>query len=130
MFQISTSFSPNAPPMQIQRENIPKGNPFEWMMNSSFISNSLLKYLTDHELPNYVIQYIRERNLDEETGCLQQLICKSSPFIWGMQKALTYKPKEQSRGRDALFAYFPVMREVEEYADKCEGKYPYCFFLG
>lgn len=98
------------------------------MMNSSYVTN-LHDYLTNHELPNHVIQYIRERNLDEETGCLQQLMCKSSPFIWGMQRALTFKPEEQSRGKEALFAYFPTMGEVEDHADKCEEKYPYCFFL-
>lgn len=114
--------------MKIQRDNIPSGSPYEWMMNSSYVSK-LFHHLTDHELPNHVIQYIRERNLDEETGCLQQLICKSSPFIWGMQRALNFKPNEQSKGREALFAYFPKIEEVEEYADECEGKYPYCFFI-
>lgn len=126
--QISTSFISNPSKTQTQRENVPGGTPFEWMMNSSYISN-MLNYLTDRELPDHVIQYIRERNLDEETGCIQQLICKSSPFIWGMQRALSFKPEEQSIGREALFAYFPNMEEVEEYADKCEGKYPYCFFI-
>lgn len=96
------------------------------MMNSSYVSD-LMTYITDRELPDEVIRYIRERNLDEDTGCLQQLICKSSPFVWGMQKALTGK---QSRGRNVFFAYFPDLKEVEEYADKCERKYPYCFFLG
>lgn len=67
--------------------------------------------------------------MDEETGCIQQLICKSSPFIWGMQRALSFKANEQSKGRNALFAYFPNMEEVETYADECEKKYPYCFFI-
>lgn len=84
---------------------------------------------TDRDLPDKVINYVKERSLDEDTGCVQLLICKGAPLVWGMQRALKYKPEEQLRGKTALFGYFPSVEEVAEYADECENKHPYCFFL-
>lgn len=97
-------------------------------MNSNQVKN-LLDYATDTDLPERVIEYVKERSLDEDSGCIQQLICKGAPLVWGMQKALKLKPDEQMKGKGALFGYFPKLEEVEEHADKCEKKYPYCFFL-
>ncbi|KAJ8945411.1 hypothetical protein NQ314_009249 [Rhamnusium bicolor] len=83
----------------------------------------------DHKLPEMVIEYIKERSLDEDTGCIQLLICKSSPFIRNMQKSINDRSSNSTKGYKALFAYLPTVEEVSENGDSCEIKYPYCSIL-
>lgn len=107
---------------------VKEGTPFDWMMDNSEVKN-LFEHITDKNLPEYVIQHVKERSLDEETGCVQLLICKTSPFVWGMQKALKYRGEEGAKGRSAFFSSFPSLEEIANYADECDKKYPYCFYL-
>lgn len=98
------------------------------MMNNTEVTD-LIQHVTDKDLPERVIQYVKERSLDEETGCIQLLICKGSPFVWGMQKLLIRKKEDNIKGRSAFYYYFPDLEEISNYADECDKKYPYCFYL-
>lgn len=92
----------------------------------------LLAYAKDRDLPMQIINYIKERSLDEETDCLQLLICKSSPFIWGMQRSLMPKkdqPKEKRKrkGVEVMLEFMPSFEEVAQNSEQCDRKHPFCF---
>lgn len=82
----------------------------------------------DPALPEKIIEFLRERTADEETGCVQLLICKTAPFLWGMQEALNEKMAkgDQISGAGGMFKHLPSKKEVEDYGDICETKFPAC----
>lgn len=86
----------------------------------------LIKMSKEENLPDHINEYIKERTSDEDTGCIQLLICKSAPFIKGMQTALKSKEEAKKKGKGALFEFIPKLEEVERYSDECEQKYPDC----
>lgn len=84
----------------------------------------LIDYAKDESLPDHIIENIKEHSLDEETDCIQLLICKTKPFIWGMQKAII--DGIIGKAKLGLFSNLPSMHEVTEHGDSCEKKHPYC----
>lgn len=92
-------------------------------MNNNYISDILLD-AKNETLPDHIIEYIKERSVDEETDCIQLLICKTKPFIWGMQKAVT--DGIAAKGAIGLFSHLPSINEVADYGDSCEKQHPYC----
>lgn len=59
--------------------------------------------------------------------------CKTSPFIWGMQKAVSDRmddePDENIGKADrvsSLFKYIPDVDEFKMNADGCENRYTNC----
>ncbi|CAH0561028.1 unnamed protein product [Brassicogethes aeneus] len=115
-------------PSELTQARYSPGTPFDWLLGNSRVAN-LLTYTNDKNLPNQVIEYLKENSLDEETGCLQLLVCKGSPFIWNMQKALKNSGNETvPKGPKAMFAHLPSIEEVADYGDRCERRHPYCKF--
>lgn len=97
----------------------------------------LLSTAQDHFLTDKVISTIQERYTDDETGCVQLLVCKSSPFVWGMQRAVRalLNNEEDTKGRNRLtpiqtmYRDMPSVDEVAENGDKCEDRFPACRIL-
>ena len=80
--------------------------------------------IKNDDLSANIISYIKEHSLDEETDCIQLLICKLSPFVKSMQEALS--SKQVVKGKKALFEHLPTKEDVEKASEKCERHHPYC----
>ncbi|XP_072387341.1 uncharacterized protein [Diabrotica undecimpunctata] len=119
---IGTSLNP---PSKIEPKQLKEDTPFDWMLNNSVIAN-LLSDTQDQKLPDKVIDYVTERSLDEETGCVQLLLCKMKPFIKEMQRALRERGKRKLKGYGILFEYFPSAEAIADNGDRCDEKYYYC----
>jgi hypothetical protein len=84
-----------------------------------------------------VIRAIQERYTDDETGCVQLLVCKSSPFVSGMQRAVRalLSNEEEAKGWGSLtpiqrmYSDLPSVDEVSEEGDQCEERFPSCHIL-
>lgn len=85
----------------------------------------------DPNLADNLIENLKERTSDEQTGCVQLLICKASPFLRGMQKALEKKedavPERKISGASKMYQHLPSMEEVADNGDSCEEKFPTCY---
>lgn len=126
--QISTSLGKATPPSALTDETareIKEGDPFKWLSNNTHIGD-ILHHVQNKNLSEYVIEFIKEHSLDEETDCLQLLICKLSPFVTTMQESLRKKADVKENGNGLLFKYLPSLEDVREVGDKCEVKHPYC----
>ncbi|KAL1505785.1 hypothetical protein ABEB36_005266 [Hypothenemus hampei] len=111
-------------------ESIDSENPFNWVLENSEIFK-LISMITDRKLPEYTIEYVKDHSsTEEENGCVQQMICKISPFIWGMQRALTDTKnsiKEKKLLFD-LFEYIPNVENIKMQSELCQQKYRLCIF--
>jgi hypothetical protein len=84
-----------------------------------------------------VIRAIQERYTDDETGCVQLLVCKSSPFVRGMQRAVRalLNNEEDAKSWSSLtpiqrmYSDLPSADEVTEEGDQCEERFPACHIL-
>jgi hypothetical protein len=84
-----------------------------------------------------VIRAIQERYTDDETGCVQLLVCKSSPFVRGMQRAVRalLNNEEDAKGWGSLtplqrmYSDLPSVDEVTDNGDQCEDRFPVCRIL-
>ena len=54
-------------------------------------------YLEDPKLPGKVIEKLEDKT-GASTSCLQLLICKTSPFFWGLQDALKKPTHKRPNG--------------------------------
>lgn len=99
------------------------GTPLDWLMNNTRLTD-VIAYSKDESLPNNLIEQIKERSTDEETDCIQLLICKTKPFIWGMQRAIVNGVS--AKGKDGFYANLPTIHEFADHGDVCEKKHPYC----
>lgn len=96
------------------------------MLNNKNVMG-LIDYIKDNQLPNYVVAHIKEHSMDEETDCIQLLMCKTAPFVWGMQKALERNVSKEFRKSEIMYSFLPTLDEVSKHGDQCERKHPYCF---
>ncbi|XP_045479645.1 uncharacterized protein LOC123684430 [Harmonia axyridis] len=122
---IGKSLARSKPFLSSEVKNLPIGSPLDWIREKPEIK-SKMSYMTNPDLPNDIVEYIKERSLDENTDCIQLLICKTAPFIWGMQKSLKDENSKVS-GIAALFQYLPTSEEFLSNGDRCEKLHPYCF---
>ena len=64
-------------------------------------------------------------------------MCKSSPFVWGMQRAVRalLNNEEDAKGWSRLtpiqrmYRDMPSVAEVTDYGDECEDRFPACRIL-
>ncbi|KAG5862411.1 hypothetical protein JTB14_001212 [Gonioctena quinquepunctata] len=123
---ISSSISLTPPSQLVQSRDISEESPMDWMLGNSAVSD-LLSDTKDQKLPDRVIEYVTEKSMDEESGCMQLLICKTTPFIEGMQRAISSTANGgYMKKQDIPFRYFPTVDEVADNGDRCEKKYNYC----
>ncbi|XP_065359761.1 uncharacterized protein LOC135953711 [Calliphora vicina] len=114
----------------------------DWFLqNSSNKMKRILKEATHNNLADKLTDMIANYESKQGQGaCLKMLVCKSSPFIWGMQKSIKQhiepKDKKQSAEEDLnadtekqlfsvqhFFTHLPSVDEYREYGEKCEKLY-------
>lgn len=108
----------------------------DWFTNNQKLKK-LIESAKDENLPEKIIGYVQDRASEDDTACIQLLICKTAPFIWGMQQSLNVSPsskpkskkKEKLKASDPMFKTLPTMENVIENGDQCEDKYPMCQYL-
>ena len=76
---------------------------------------------------------------DGDAECIKLLVCKTSPLIWGMQRACndSIDPDEQTddidesngKGLNSFYKYLPDMQEFSLHGDACESRYNGCKIL-
>ena len=127
----------------------------DWFIrNPSTKLKRILKDATHKNLADKLTDMIASYETKQGQGsCLKMLICKSSPFIWGMQKSIR-KHIEPHLGLEAehtddiienkqetddipeekplfntqhFFVHMPSIEEFQNYSEKCEKLYSiYC----
>lgn len=148
----SRQFSDNNRPRSLSFEN-----PFDWILNqqtnNEHLSNQMVS-IHDKTLPERLAKSIddkSERN-DSTKDCIKLLLCKSAPFVWGMQRAITTRTsnkntdpghyedevdendggndtqrRTQTDNRlDGFFKHMPSVDEFKSHGDACEARYTAC----
>ncbi|XP_075161952.1 uncharacterized protein LOC142234667 [Haematobia irritans] len=127
-------------PNDHQPRELMEGTPFDWFLqNPSKQMKSLLDQAIDTNLSDKIIKMIENHETTgNERSCLKMLICKSSPFIWGMQKSVknrirgddkenieSIKSEETQRPYDveSLYTHMPSLDEFRDHAVKCDQLY-------
>ncbi|XP_071056582.1 uncharacterized protein [Onthophagus taurus] len=125
---ISSSLSTNFNKQEELRDELrssPQEDPLIWILNNYGVKN-LLEYSKNQDLSQIIIKYIKEKSSDEDSGCIQLLICKLSPFIEKMQTYLKNNPTQNDSGKNILYKHLPTIDEVENVGEICEKNHPYC----
>lgn len=118
----------------------------EWFLqNSSGKMKRILKEATQNDLADKITDMITNYESKQgQAACLKMLVCKSSPFIWGMQKSIRkhIEPKDKKENENLdredksdkrlfnvqnFFTHLPSIEEYRENGVKCEKLYSiYC----
>lgn len=127
-------------------EDVTNGSPFDWILGSkSPLLQTALAAVRDRHLTGRLIDGIGtlERNAGE-ADCIKLLLCKCSPFVWGMQRSIGDRidggnesdeqppldddgvnPRAANR-LDGFFRHLPAMREFRENGNECERRHAAC----
>lgn len=127
----------------------------EQRKNSPFLSKHIDAML-DKNLPERLINIVDngdgrdDTSTDTSIDCVKQLLCKTAPFIWSMQKAVSSqmnnsgtettttddtfndnaKSAETSANDDnhmnVFFKYLPTFDEFKNHGVTCEDQYRQC----
>lgn len=115
------------------------GSPMEWLMdNTNEKFTSLMVHVRDKNLPKNLIEMVNK--LEKQPGeaeCIKLFLCKSSPFITGMQRAINERLDGESNNiadeelykKDRvgiLFKYIPDLNEFKIHGAACEDRYNNC----
>lgn len=132
-------------------------NALDWIVEQSksnpFLSQQIDTML-DKNLANRIIGMVDNGDNNdalpsENTDCIKQLLCKATPFIWSMQKAISSKindsdidtnidadelpnndAKDSSPDDDyrlkEFFKYLPTIDEFTKHGQTCESQYDAC----
>lgn len=120
-------------------------NTLGWMLEQSksnqFLSQQMNAML-DKQLPERVVKMI-DGDVPGNSDCMKQLICKTTPFIWGMQKAIAVQMNDSEQHKSdtddtqdgstdeddrmqILYKHLPSMDEFKNRAAECEDQYSHC----
>lgn len=133
------------------------GNTVGWIVEQSKSNPYLtqqIETMLERDLPERIIRMVDNgNNVNEEsskknTDCIKQLLCKTAPFIWSMQKAISTKineseielkeaddpvandGKSDSADNDyhtkAFYKYLPSVDEFTHHGVTCENQYTEC----
>lgn len=124
-FQISTFLAgPKRPNQQYRFEDTT-----QWILNKN--SRKLQDIITaarNESLPDILEDIIKDQT-DEENSCIRLLVCKITPYVTKMQKAVFGKEKLEeptTRGADSMYRHLPATSEVDDRSAICERKYREC----
>lgn len=136
--------SPNIEAPQHRSDATAADSPFDWILDhKSQIFSETLKSVRDRELPQRLVNIVAALEARPgEADCVKQLLCKSAPIVWGMQRSIGnridgvfdeesaedgLKTKERGRTRlDGFFRYLPEMAEFQRNGGECERLYREC----
>ncbi|CAH0726991.1 unnamed protein product, partial [Brenthis ino] len=89
----------------------------------------LIEVARNDSLPKQIEDLIKEKS-DEETSCIQLLVCKITPFINKMQETVfseeNDKINKELRGAAFLYRHLPTSEEINAKSDVCEQKHKDC----
>lgn len=100
----------------------------------------ILRDAKSHSLPENIIKTL-EAQTGNSTACVQLLICKMSPMIWGVQKTvqkqLQNKTHNETTGTgrssesmlDTFLGTLPQKSAFINFGDHCEKRFPFCKLL-
>lgn len=134
-------------------------NAIDWIFQQSK-SNPLISQhldtMLDKNLPDRIVELV---DYDDDNGdgtgdgmkpktntdCIKQLLCKTAPFIWGMQNAISTKisdtdaepneaddasstspPDNVDDRLNAFYKYLPSIAEFTKHGMTCENQYKNC----
>lgn len=98
--------------------------------------------MRDRDLPQRLVNIVAElERRPGEADCVKQLLCKSAPIVWGMQRSIGNRidgvvadgaDDAALRGAnrlDGYFRYLPEMAEFRTNGGECERLYKDCEFM-
>ncbi|GAB6031333.1 hypothetical protein CHUAL_009119 [Chamberlinius hualienensis] len=101
-------------------------------------AENFMKTITNPNYPGNIIANLK-RQTGNDTVCIQQLICKMSPFWWGVNRSVrdllpVALGKSGSKMpslsfKSLLMKYVPSMKEFTANSDDCDVKYPGCIVM-
>ena len=101
----------------------------DWLMDDNIGQlASVVQRAQQPSLPKTMIESLIDRT-GNDTACVQLLICKMSPVVWGAQSAV--KQSFAARSLDgslfeSFYRFLPSMADFERYSESCEGQFPAC----
>lgn len=126
-FQISTFLSgPHRPSKPYRSED-----PLNYILNKrSSRLQDLIATAKNDSLPEIIEDVIEQQNTDEDISCVKLLICKITPFVSKMQKAV-FGPEEVTERSDGagaavMWRHLPNEEELSARSDVCELKHRDC----
>lgn len=137
--KFTTKEESNVPPSSARK--LSSGSPLDWIMQiKSPVLAHTLNELRNSSLPeNLVEMFASMEEKDGDADCVKLLVCKTSPIIWGMQRACndSIDPDEQTdeidesygKGLNSFYKYLPDMKEFSTHGDACESRYDGCKVL-
>lgn len=109
--------------------SIRPGTPLDWILeNPNSKIKELITLAKDPKLPEKIIEFLKDKSQGENTDCVQLLVCKTTPFLWGMQRALEDKetPNRSATGATRMMKYLPSRKEFVDFGDECEDQFRDC----
>ncbi|XP_055905991.1 uncharacterized protein LOC129941391 [Eupeodes corollae] len=115
--------------------NIHDHTPLDWILtNPPEGLSDFIEQITDRKLPDKLVEAIGKLEAQPGQGdCIKLLMCKSAPFIWGMQNSVSKRlndlPKdsneenyksEQPMSISVLFKNLPDLEEYRKHGQQCE----------
>ncbi|XP_071521859.1 uncharacterized protein [Panulirus ornatus] len=109
----------------------------EWVLGGNPLKvEALLQEAQDPGLPRTIIEKL-VRATGDDTACLQLLVCKVSPLVWGLQR--TVKNSAQARAMDpdvpqkgilqTMYDSLPELDDFVVFSESCERQFPACPLL-
>ncbi|XP_050706242.1 uncharacterized protein LOC126991546 [Eriocheir sinensis] len=95
---------------------------------------AMLKEAQDPGLPRAIINKLA-RATGDDTACVQLLVCKMSPLVWGLQRSVAVsQAKARSTDPDVtrpglmevLYDALPPLNTFVTFSESCENQFPAC----
>ncbi|VVC94422.1 unnamed protein product, partial [Leptidea sinapis] len=103
-----------------------------WILNkNSRRLQDIIATAKNESLPEHIEQIIDD---NEDTSCIRLLICKITPFVNNMQKAVFRKDfndenindSKEKHGASLLYRHLPSEEEISSKGEICERRYKDC----
>ncbi|XP_049874968.1 uncharacterized protein LOC126373054 [Pectinophora gossypiella] len=107
-------------------------DPTSWILNKNSRSlQDLLATAKNESLPETIEDLIKQQGSDEETSCIRLLVCKITPFVNRMQKAVFGNDSDtvfddNLKGSAVLYRHLPTEEEINRRSEVCEKKHADC----
>nr|XP_045585619.1 uncharacterized protein LOC123747436 [Procambarus clarkii] len=108
-----------------------------WLLTRNpFKVDTMLKEAQDPGLPRAIIEKLVEATGDD-TACVQLLVCKMSPVVWGLQRSVNHSSQSTPMDNEAhekgifqtLYSSLPELEDFVEFSESCERQFPACPLL-
>ncbi|XP_037071945.1 uncharacterized protein LOC119093149 [Pollicipes pollicipes] len=101
----------------------------DWLMDDNVAQFSeIVQRAQQPSLPKSMIESLIDRT-GNDTACVQLLICKMSPVVWGAQNAVKQSFTSRSLDGsmfDSFYEFLPSMNDFVRFSESCESQFPAC----